>query len=379
MEFINAHGVKYVPDKYLAYSDVSLLPHKCDLDSRNDHRIDLSTKFTSNIKLNIPILSANMDTVTGAEMVLALGKMGGFGILHRYYSSDELFLSDVKKVVDAFGTVAISIGAAKEDLSKIDKVLEILADHQHLVVNVDLAHGHLQKCINQVFAIKNKYGPRVQIIAGNICTAVGAMDLINAGAHAIRVGIGSGSMCTTRIVTGHGVPNLTAIMHCRQAINALGKNTALIADGGITSSGDIIKALAAGADSVMIGGLLSATDETPSPLYIKDYSGNYQVYQPETNTYPDDIKNKLYKKYRGQSSENFLDDLGKTNVAPEGEHVYVPCKGSVVPMFQKLIGGIRSGMTYSGASNLYELSKKALFIEVSYHGYVEGTPHGKTN
>jgi IMP dehydrogenase len=376
MEFINAHGVKYTPDKFLSYNDVVLLPQRSEFHSRNDPRIDLSTKLTSNINLNIPILSANMDTITEGDMVLAMGKQGAFGVLHRFYKSEEEFYHDVERIIKEFGCVAFSIGADAEHLATIERLVKTY-DKAQLVACIDLAHGHLRKCSEQIIRIRKNYANRVQIIAGNVCTAQGVVDLVGAGANAVKIGIGGGSLCSTRLVTGHGMPMLTSIMQARQAINAMQSNAAIIADGGIKTSGDIIKALAAGADSVMIGGLLAATDEAPGGYYLPTGDGVYGnplsewVFWPKT----EDVKG-LYKKYRGQSSKDFMDSIEKTGVTPEGEHTYLPCKGPVGTILQNLIGGIRSGMTYSGVSNLHELSNRATFIEIGQHGYIEGTPHG---
>ena len=361
MQFIDACGVPYTPNKYLSFDDVSLVPKPSDIDSRNDPSIKLDTFLTPSIKIRTPILSANMDCVTGAEMVLGLAQEGAFGILHRSYPEEDLYIEDIAKVAAKLGVVAFSIGADKSQLDFVSRVLEKVPSQKY-VVCVDVAHGHLQKSITQVVNLTRKFGPAIEIMAGNVCTAVGAADLIEAGARSIKVGVGNGHACSTRIVTGHGVPQLTAIMQCRQAINATRTNTTLIADGGIRNSGDIIKALAAGADMVMIGRLFAGADEIPMPTseLIKP-SGDRYVF------------------YRGQSSEQFMIDTGKKGVAPEGESWPVLRSGPVGPIVKKLLGGIRSGMSYSGVRNLKDLNAKATFIEVGYHGYIEGTPHGKSN
>lgn len=378
MKFINAHYVEYTPDKWLSYDDVSLIPLPSNIDSRNDPSIDLSTNFTKNLKLKNPIISANMDTVTESDMVIAMANQGAYGILHRFYSSNELFLKDVEKVYKTTNAVAFSIGLAQEDFSKVDEVLNITGG-SNTVVTIDVAHGHLNKCVRQVRNLRKTFGDKVQIIAGNVCTPIGVADLINAGADSIKVNISNGSMCSTRIVTGFGVPALSAIMMARKTVNAMQTNTALIADGGIRNSGDIVKALAAGADTVMIGNLFAATDEAPGEYYIQSTKGFSEYNDDDANHKTVKILDGLYKKYRGQSSANFLEEIGKTNVSVEGEHHFMPVKGSVKPILAQLIAGIRSGMTYAGATNLEELSENAMFAEISYHGYIEGTPHGKSN
>jgi len=372
LKFINAHHIEYIPEKWLSYDDVCLMPLPSNLDSRNDPSIDLSTNFTKNLKLKTPILSANMDSVTGADMVIALAELGSYGVLHRFYASDELFYKDVERVYQKTNAVAFSVGANPEDLTRIDKILDITGGN-NIVVVVDVAHGHLSKCINQVKRIRNTFGAKLEIIAGNVVTPVGVADLIQAGVSAAKIGIGNGSHCSTRVVTGFGCPQLSAIMSARKVVNSLQTNVAIIADGGIRDSGDIVKALAAGADTVMVGGLFAACEESPGDLYVKT-GDNY-----EKCTKSEDFYHVLYKKYRGQSSLDFLNDIRKTNVSIEGEHSYKECQGSVKNIARNLINGIRSGMTYAGASNLEELSENAIFMELTHHGYIEGTPHGKSD
>lgn len=373
MKFYNAHYIEYTPDRWLSYDDVCLMPLPSDLSSRNDPSINLSTSLTKNLRIKVPIISANMDTVTNAAMVIAMAKRGAYGILHRFYKSDSDFLNDVKQVYETTKAVAFSIGANNQDITKVDDVLNI-TNGINTIVTVDIAHGHLSKCIEQVKSLRKHFSNKIQIIAGNIVTPNAAVDLIQAGADCLKVGISNGSHCSTRLTTGFGTPQLSAIMSIRRTINALQTNVSLIADGGIRNSGDIVKALAAGADSVMIGSLFSCTDEAPGSLYYKE-SDNYYECQDNSTLY----KETLYKKYRGQSSEDFLKDINKTSVSIEGEHSYFECKGPVTPILENLIAGIKSGMTYAGASSLEELNEKAIFLEISQNAHIEGTPHGKSN
>ena len=371
MQFIDANYVAYQPGRFLSYDDVSLVVKYSDHDSRNDRRIDLTTKFTSMIPLRVPILSAPMDTVTGPEMVKALAQQGAFGILHRTFENEDARIAAIKEIASVFGAVAFSIGTDNTEAQFVAKITEMLPN-ETLIVNIDVAHGHLEKCMRQIRNVKSIITNKSQIIAGNIVTGLAAKDLITAGANAIRVGIGNGGNCKTRQVTGHGTPQLSAIMECRRAINAIGSNAALIADGGIRNSGDIVKALAVGADSVMIGRLFAATEESPGKLHFRRSDGEYIKNSQDSDYYED----KLYKKYRGQSSQDFLNTIGKTGVAPEGESCYIPYRGSVTPILTELIMGIKSGMTYAGCHTLAQLNEHATFIEVSYNGYIEGTPHG---
>lgn len=353
MKFVNAHGVTYVPDRFLAYDDVLLLPRYSDIPSRNDPSIRLNVRLAKDAELATPIISAPMDTVTGADMAIALGSIGGLGILHRFYPSKDAWLQDIRRVVEKFNAVAFAIGAASEDADLVGEVLKITPN---VLVCVDVAHGHTALAARQVKTISHNY-PDAHIMAGSIATPDAVETLIAAGASSLRCGVGGGSMCRTREITGHGVPNLTMIMQCRTRINAMRSNVTLIADGGIRHSGDIVKALAAGADAVMLGGLLAGTTETPTAPFTGE-------------------DGKLYRKYRGQASADFMQDIGKEGVTPEGVSTLIPDRGSVIPIVQNLLGGIRSGMTYSGVRTLPDLTRYATFIEVTNAGYIEGTPHG---
>jgi IMP dehydrogenase len=320
-----------------------------------------------------------MDTVTGADMAIAMAKEGCLGILHRFYPSVDSFIKDALKVLDATFSLAFSIGIEKDHFSFVEEVLKI-SGTRSVVVCIDVAHGHLRKCINQVNKISQSFGGKVQIIAGNVCTPAATVDLIKAGADGIKIGVGPGSLCSTRLVTGCGIPQLSAIMQCRQAINYTNTNVALIADGGIKNSGDIVKSLAAGADCVMIGHLFAGTEESAGDWIYDPYKVMSASISKED--IEDIIKNRQFnkkpiaKKYRGQSSQDFMDDQNKSGVAPEGVHKYVWYQGSVRPIVQNLLSGIRSGMTYCGVENLDQLSERALFIEINKNSLLESMPHG---
>lgn len=354
-KFVNANNIPYEPQNWLSFNDVLLMPQRSDLDSRNDPRIELNTRFTASSPIQAPIISANMDTVTGASMAIAMHSLGGAGILHRFQPSDDEWWQDIKTMGDYTKLPCFSVGTHADELDKINRVVR---EYGQAVVCVDVAHGHLLKSLSQISSIRKNFAGQVQIIGGNVVTPAGAMDLVQAGADAIKVGVGPGSMCSTRVVTGHGLPQLSAILQIRRTLSAQRTNTTLIADGGIKNSGDIVKAIAAGANSVMIGNLFAGTDETPGDIH-QDGDDRYKIY-------------------RGQSSKMFLDQQNKTGVAPEGIDIRVPVKGSVVHIFQELMQGLRSGMTYSGVSNLPDLYNKTLFIEISSHTHIEGTPHGST-
>lgn len=324
--------------KYLTFDDVLIEPNYSDINSRSD--ISLDTKFLD-YDLKLPILSANMDYVTEENMAFAMIKDGGFYVLHRFMPNKTLY--DICDILVLSGTpVSISIGTRDPDC-ELQKALHISrfggGALNLMTVTVDVAHGHHQKVIDMIKRLKDVGFPRV--IAGNVATRKGYRALADAGADAIKVGIGPGSVCTTREVTGVGIPQLQAIMHCVEE-RLYYDGPQIIADGGIKNSGDIVKALAAGADVVMLGSLLAGTNECPG----------------ETRTAPD---NSRWRPYRGQS----IFGTNESKFVPEGIMGWVPEKGPVSDVLRKLAGGIRSGMSYVGARNLTELRQKAHFLEVS--------------
>lgn len=369
MRFIDANYVEYTPRKWLTFDDVLLLPNRSDVPSRNSEKLDLSSNFTSGVGMKLPIISSNMDTITEGKMAIAIGRAGGQGILHRFYKTKVEWLKDILSVEEAGLLPAFSIGVAKDDTKLVEEILNRLKQPK-CVVTVDVAHGHHQLVFDQVRRLALGFANNINIIAGNVCTPEGAAYLVSAGANGVKVNVGNGSLCTTRLITGHGCPSLSTIINIRRALHGMQTNTTLIADGGIRNSGDIVKALAAGADSVMIGGLLAATNETPGQTYSKNVGIGGVFYEESTNA------RELYKKYRGQSSEEFNEEINKTNVTPEGESQYVPCNGSVTDILNNLTGGIRSGLSYAGCYTLKQLFERSSFIELSNHGFTEGTPHG---
>lgn len=470
-----------LPDKFLkeglTFDDVLLVPAKSDLLPRD---VDVTTNLTQRIRLNIPIMSAGMDTVTESRMARAVAREGGIGVIHKNMSiedqamevdrvkrsehgiiTDPVFLSkhhtihealqimeryhisgipiteglkligiltnrdlrfetDFTKRIDEVMTkenlitasvdttleeakeilrrykieklplvdndynlkglitikdiektikypnsakdtnsrlrVAGAVGIAQDTMERVKALIDAKVD----VIVVDTAHGHSQGVLQTVEAIRNLY-PDLDIVAGNVATAAGTRDLITAGASAIKVGIGPGSICTTRVISGIGVPQMTAIFDC--ANEAAKDKVPIIADGGIKYSGDIVKALAAGADVVMIGSILAGTEESP---------GEVEIYQGRS-----------YKVYRGMGSlsamrEGSCDRYFQENIpklVPEGVEGRVPYKGPVSETLYQLIGGLRSGMGYTGCKNLYELKTKAEFIRQTAAGLRESHPH----
>ena len=352
MKFVNPMGNSYVPNNWLTFNDVLLKPQRSRFKSRNDKEISLSCYIGANQSLDIPIISANMDTVTGLHMAKEMSRLGGLGILHRFYASNSAYMDCIEEVFSSCNRVSFSIGCGKEWIKFAENVVAKLGT-KDVFICLDVAHGHMEQSIETVEEISKS---KAFVIAGNIATEEGALDLVEAGAGCLKVGIGSGSVCTTRIVTGHGVPQLSAIMIVKEALDRNNYyNCGIIADGGIRNSGDMVKAFAAGADAVMLGSLLAGCAETPGDIRI-------------TN-------GKSYKTYRGQSSRHFLNDIGKIGVASEGESTSLEYKGHVANILSEFLGGIRSGLTYSGACDIYDLQRKASFMEISNHAWVESMPH----
>mgnify|MGYP001465242779 CR=1 FL=1 len=338
------------------FDDLMLSPRYSNIDSRFNGKIDLSIRILPNVKLKYPIISANMDTVTGKDMLLAMEKLGGLGIHHRYCDTD-IQLEALNKLPNIAPKIAcIGVGRDQfERLAYLVKRSSFLAG-----VLIDIAHGHHSLMIEQIKRIKQEF-PDLSIIAGNVATRIGVQELADAGADCIKIGIGCGSLCTTRLQTGNGIPQITAIMEADQSRHSLssGRHITIIADGGIRFAGDVVKALAAGADAVMIGNLFAATDETPG-----------DVIQKETKGLVSEMKS-----YRGMASFSAQKAWKKAVRGIEGEETIVPILGPVEEVFGKIVEGILSGMSYQGAHNLEELHENAIFRIQTYAGILESQPH----
>ncbi|MEI7846292.1 MAG: IMP dehydrogenase [Chloroflexota bacterium] len=475
--------------KGLTFEDVLLLPRRSSISSRQ--QVDTSTRLTEKIKLNIPVVSANMDTVTESAMAISMANAGGIGIIHRFMSIDMhvkqikavkraqavmvenpycinvdasvvqardfmkrynvgglvvtstegqvvgiitsrdvslapanrklvsevmtgrvrlitvkpgvtldearrlLFEHRIEKlpVVNLDGTikglitaqdvlkpvrnplaaldekgrlrVGAAIGVTKGELERAAALMEAGAD----VLVLDIAHGHADHCINMVRDLRMRF-PEAEIVAGNIASREGARELVEAGASAIKVGIGPGSICTTRIVTGFGVPQLTAIMDSAQGIRDSGKNIPLIADGGIQKAGDMVKALAAGADTVMIGSMFAGTEEAPGSPVIRD--GQKVKVVRGMASLAATIERRSIEHGHDESAEDQEDWM---KVVPEGVEAVVPYRGNVSEVLHQLVGGLRSGLSYGGAQNILELQETAEFIEITPAGIHESGSH----
>ena len=466
----------------LTFDDVLLVPKYSDITSRS--QTDLSTKLSRNISLNIPLISANMDTVTESSMAVTMAREGGIGIIHRFLTVEEE-VSEVLKVKRS-GSVMIenpySIGfdqtvddaiqyAIDKDVSGLlvtdseSKLVGILTDrdlifesnknrlvkdvmtkdvvtakpgislteakdllHQHRIeklpliddlgqikglitskditnienypsaskdkkgrplvgaavgvkgdfmerteslldadadiIVVDIAHGHSENAIGTVRHIKKAF-PDCELIAGNVATAQGAEDLIKAGVDAVKVGVGSGSICITRVVTGSGVPQLTAVIECAK----VGKDNdvPIISDGGTRTSGDATKAIAAGSSCVMVGSILGGTDESPGSVLTKN-GKRFKVYRGMAS-----LGASLGRKSKEFGVNSFDDDLN--DYVAEGVEAMVPYKGSVTDILKQLTGGIRSGLSYCGAHTILQMQENAEFIKMSRAGFAESQPH----
>ena len=466
----------------LTFDDVLLVPKYSDITSRT--QTDLSTKLSRNISLNIPYISANMDTVTESSMAVVMAREGGIGIIHRFLSIEEevkevlkvkrsasvmienpysigpdktireaieyaedqgvsgllvtnsesklvgiltdrdiIFASDKSKLVKDLMTKdvitskpGITLEEAKEILHKhrIEK-LPLVDDSNHVkglitsnditnienypkaskdkkgrplvgaavgvkgdfmerteslleadtdIIVVDIAHGHSENAVNTVKHIKKAF-PNCELIAGNVATAQGVEDLIKAGVDAVKVGVGSGSICITRVITGSGVPQLTAVMDCAK----IGHENAIpiISDGGTRNSGDATKALAAGASSVMIGSLLGGTDESPGSLLTK-HGKRFKVYRGMAS-----LAASLGRKSKETGNYSLEDDLN--DYIAEGVEGMVPYKGNVTDILKQLTGGVRSGLSYCGARSIPQMQENAEFIRISRAGFAESQPH----
>jgi IMP dehydrogenase len=307
--------------------------------------VDISvTDRRKKITLQLPVFTSNMDTVTEHEMANFIGAKGGMGVLHRFMSIDQ----NVEQFKKCAYPVFISVGCSDKELERASALRDAGASY----FCVDVAHGHA-RYVGRMLKQLRELLPEGCIMAGNVATYAGADYLAQCGADLIKVGIGGGSVCTTRIKTGFGVPMLTSIQDCARV------DRSIIADGGIRTPGDIVKALAFGADFCMIGGLLAGTKPTPGAV-LSDGSGQ------------------KFKEYRGMASreaqEDFLGNMSEWKTA-EGVSTRVPYRETENEIIADLVGGLRSGLTYGGAASIRELQRKLIYIEVSTFGRIESLPH----
>ena len=339
----------------LTFDDVLLLPQYSDV---LPVETDVSLSLTSRINLGVPFLSSAMDTVTESKMAIAMAEAGGIGIIHRNLKVKEQ-TKEIIKVKKKKLFVGAAVGTNEED---VERAKSLIANGCDLIV-IDTAHGHSKKVLKTLSKLK-KIDNSIPFCVGNIATGAAAKKLYNSGADIIKIGIGPGSICTTRMVAGIGVPQISAILEVKNALK--NKKVKIISDGGIKFSGDIAKALAAGADAIMMGSIFAGTDESPGKKFR--------------------YKGKLYKQYRGMGSigamssgsanryfqKNFKD---KSKFVPEGVEGRVEYKGSVSKIIYQLKGGLRSSMGYIGARNLAQITRNAKFIKITKAGFYESMVH----
>ena len=322
----------------LSYGDVLLVPKRSPVDSRSD--VDLSTTLTPDVELETPLVSAAMDTVTEADLAIELARAGGIGVIHRFLTVDEQ-AERVGRVVGAGQPVGAAIGINEDYVARAAALVEAGVD----VLVVDVAHGHLERTITAVGTLADEF-PDTDLVAGNVATPAGVADLAAAGADCVKVGIGPGSHCTTRKVAGAGVPQLTAVDDCADA--AADADVTICADGGIRTSGDAVKALMAGADTVMLGSLFAGTEEAPGAVV--------------------EVDGTRYKRSRGMATTAAAEDRDdkRTDVgADEGVEALTPYKGPVSAVAEEFCNGIRSGLSYCGGHTIPRAREKAEFIRVA--------------
>jgi len=345
----------------LTYDDVLLLPDASDV---VPSEVDTRTQLTRSIYLDIPLVSSAMDTVTESAMAIAMAKSGGIGIIHRNLAVDEQ-VTHVKLVKGADLLVGAAVGVGDDGFERAEALIGVGVD----VIVVDTAHGHHRAVLEAIAKIK-KHFPKQEIIGGNIATRAGAQALINAGADAVKVGVGPGSICTTRVVAGVGVPQVTAIMEAAKACKKA--DIPLIADGGLQFSGDIAKAIVSGADTVMLGSLLAGCEESPGELVEID-GNKFKTYRGMGSLSA--MQSRGTKK--SYSKDRYMQDdvLAEDKLVPEGIEGKVAYRGPASDVVHQLVGGLRSGMGYAGAENIAALQKRGRLIQITSAGLQESHPH----
>ena len=339
----------------LTFDDVTLVPQYSSI---LPHETIVKTELSKNLKLNIPLLSSAMDTVTESKMAIAIAKSGGLGIIHKNLNPKKQAL-EVKKVKKNNMIVGAAVGTNEKDIDRVYKLLESKVD----LIVVDTAHGHTKKVLTIIKKIK-KISKNSIVCAGNIATGKAAKFLADSGVDIVKVGIGPGSICTTRLVTGIGVPQLSAVLDVKKALQNY--KTKIISDGGIKFSGDISKAIAAGADAVMIGSLFAGTTESPGKIFKH--------------------KGKLYKNFRGMgsagamsagSADRYFQKKNKniSKYVAEGVEGIVQFKGPLNKIIYQLVGGLKSSMGYMGSKTIKDLQKKSEFVKITKAGFYESMVH----
>jgi IMP dehydrogenase len=351
----------FMAKQALTYDDIQLVPSFSNVASRRN--IDLSTQLTKRYGIRIPLVASCMDTVCESEMAIAIAEMGGVGCIHRFMSIEHQ-AAEVKTTADAFASLQLNtiwqlensnftnkqiplLAAVGANGDFIERAIELVKAGANIIL-IDVAHGHHENVKQALKILREKLPTHVDFIAGNIASAKAAQDLEAWGADCLRTGVGGGSLCTTRLKTGFGVPNVT----CLQEVIA-STSLPVMADGGIRTSGDISKALALGSSSVMLGSLIAGTKEAPGQMIEKP--------------------NGLYKRYRGAASLETKSVHGQERRNVEGESTVIPFKGGVKFVIESLLDGVRSALSYGGANNLNEF--KPNYVQVTNAGLAEARPH----
>lgn len=358
--------------KGLTFDDVLLIPAESHV---LPNEVDLSTQLADNIKLNIPLISAGMDTVTEGAMAIAMALQGGLGVVHKNMSiqAQASEVANVKSVVVPSNATkaavddqnrllcAAAVGVTSDTFERAEALLEAGAD----AIVIDTAHGHSAGVLRKIKEFREHF-PKQTLIAGNVATGDATRALFDAGVDVVKVGIGPGSICTTRIVAGVGVPQITAIYDAASAAREYHKP--IIADGGIKYSGDVVKALAAGGNAVMLGSMLSGTTEAPGDIF-EDNGKKYKLYRGMGSV-------GAMAQAHGSSDRYFQGGVNEANkLVPEGVEARVEYKGDVSDVVFQIDGGLRSGMGYCGAANISELIEKAQFVQITNAGLRESHPH----
>ncbi len=331
--------------KTYSFDDVLLMPQYSDVESRSD--VSLASELDSNITLELPVIASPMDTVSEEAMALTLDGLGGMAVLHRYNTIGEQ-TNMAGYAYNPGRPLAAAIGATGDYYNRANALVR----EGVTVLCIDIAHGHHKFMEVAIKKIKDRYGNKIHVMAGNVATLEAFDALASWGADSIRVGIGGGSICSTRIVTGHGLPTLQSVFDCSRT----SYDTKIIADGGIKTTGDMVKALAAGADFVMVGSMLAGTNETPGEVFV-DANGEKQ------------------KEYRCMASATAQRSWRGKSGTPEGVSTVVPYKGPVGDIIQNISGGIRSGLSYTGVRSIKELQARAKFVLQSGAAQLESNTH----
>jgi IMP dehydrogenase len=341
---------EYLANNDICFDDILMVPQYSEVISRTS--VDLKMPIGGDTWLDFPVIASPMDTVCEKDMAIAIAEAGGIGIIHRFMSLKNQI--KMVKEVNNYNNLNLPVGAALSSTFLEEQVEKLISAGVSMLL-IDTANGHSKMAIDATIRLKNLVGDSVHIMSGNVATAEGYVALDAAGADSIRVGIGGGSMCTTRIVSGHGIPTLSSIINVRETKDKFGLNAAIVADGGIRNTGDMIKAFAAGADSVMLGSMLAGTDESPGSLHFKG--------------------DKKFKAFRGMASKEANKD--KDIAVAEGVSTMIPYKGSVKDIFKDIKGGIGSGCSYSGVDFLCNLYQESMYVKVSPLTVKESMPHGR--